>query len=278
MRLQELKSLADSPTVTFVFIAGLANAGQSDFAATLSRVLPKKSVVCSAKLERSILMSANITTSGRSADLYQKIGASARKVANSTYGGSMHRVVLLNACSPGSSGVMFPVSINSNSFGPSMLNHPNLLQLHAAFKAAGVELKIIFLRNSLRLDSMLAQPPSGPDRNGRVRVIADNLRILSYYLVDYPGAIACMDAGKPTAEAAHAVANIVGIPPLQEHGTELLRRLEAQALRRHASVAVSGKTASGPLPEWTQSAILGTWEILGRVCSGGQRQLKASEN
>jgi len=275
--LQELKSVSDAyPTTSFVFVAGLVDAGQSEFVATLARILPKKTITCSAAIERSILMTGNVTTPSRTAELYRRIAAAAQVIANATSPGSMHRVVLVNTClGPGPS---FPIDIDNDQLGGSMTKHPNLLMLHDTFAKAGLDLKVLVLLNSLRLASMFAREPPGPDPNGRVRVIADNLRILAFYLTEYPGEISCVDAGEPTSEAAHGVANLLGIPPLGDHGDDLLQRMQLQLQKR--DVAGSSATAQGApnasttatalaagRPVWVQSSIIGTWQTLKNVCT-----------
>lgn len=260
---QELKSALQRARTTFVFIAGLYNAGQSDFAATLRRVLPKKALTCNSNIDRSILMSGNITTAARGAELQQRIANAARTAANSS--SAAHRVVLVNTCLAAGT---FPIDVDNERQGVSMMKHPNLLTLYQTFQDAGLELKVIFLQNSLRISSMFAREPPAP---GRVRVIADNLRVLAYYLTDYPGDIACIDAGAPTLAAAESVSRLLNVPPVPDHAADLLRRLEAQLQKREANAARAGPSR----PEWEQTSIRWTWQALKEVCAlpGGDAHL-----
>jgi len=236
----------------FLLIAGLSSAGQQQFVSSLLKTVPGR-LYCDARLAQ-LLLDASTAQGEDGIAAHQAFETYAAQLLVAQ---SKKHLFVLNGCA-GDSGQLFPVSVEAKprKSGMLSLDHADPPQLEQMLRRMGSDLAVVYVQNDGALLAALQADP------GTARTLADNLRILTFFLLQLRTPVGCISMSTPTAADAESVLQALSLFPADELAPQLLANIDATA-PAHDRIAPSDDY----YPAWAHSSLPFTVRQISAICA-----------
>lgn len=237
----------------FLLIAGLKDAGQARLVEALTEVAPGH-LHCDATLSSLMMM----WVAAKSAEDWAAAARAfdARVVAllkNPPHQGA--QLYAINGCSAESE-MLFPLAADDKArkMGAHTVNHADLPQLEKHLRTLGSDLTVAYVQDDDGLYGALMDDP------GAARTHADNLRTLSFYMMQVQAPVGCLSMSQPSLASAERLLQALGMFPAEDLAPKLVEQVLAGAPQTHRPPP----PREGNL--WAHSSLLVTLEQVSEVC------------